>query len=608
MLMRSFRKDAFFPLSGRIITKEFIGFDCETITSEKNKFRCCSFWFSDTLCKTFFDKRDAINFIFNQKHLFQNKFIVATNLQFDLISLFFGEPEYEKLKIIWSNSQLLTARLVFPDSKHKGHITFVDTTNFLFASVETLGKIINIEKMKIDKKLFAKKVLTYDEKELMIKYNQNDAMISAKYMYHLQNTINKLGGNIKITASSTALDLYRRRFMNLFLLKEEIVLKDKSITDFIFKSYYGGRCEVFKKGTFDNVNYYDVNSLYPTMMLNKFPIPQCVKYGNNTVNCIKNYHGVSECIINIPENINIPMIPHRYKHKTVFPVGRIKGVWTHEILRYAISCGCNVEEIFKQIIYTVEDSIFKEYVETLYNLRKEYKKNKNPEEKTVKMLLNSLYGKFGEKPHNIYEVVSKENMNEKLLLKKMKNGFKIEPSADNKFFIMTKKGKRYSKNSFPILASYVTSYAQVHMHKFLSRYNPIYTDTDSILTQETIPNFFISDTELGKFKLEKMGNLEVEGSKCYAFNGFPVIKGLKIKKKDENNEPIPKEQQYKIFKEYINGEIIPQECFIKLKSSLRKKDIMPNQIINTTKQKHKEIYPKRIYEKIESKPILLNEV
>ena len=56
--------------------------------------------------------------------------------------------------------------------------------------------------------------------------------------------------------------------------------------------------------------------------------------------------------IHITENINIPMIPFRYKGKTVFPVGNLRGVWTHEILKYAIECGCEIKEIFKQYIYT----------------------------------------------------------------------------------------------------------------------------------------------------------------------------------------------------------------------------------------------------------------
>jgi hypothetical protein len=539
-----------------------------------------------------------LDFLWKYKRAFQGKYIVATNLQFDLVALFFGTYRWNDLKLLWNKNRIITAQIQFKDSNKHGRIEFIDTINFNPCSVASLGKIVNIPKMEIDKEVLTKKNVTKEQLEYIKEYNINDSLISMSYMYHLQDTLNNLGGNIKLTIPSCSLDLFRRKFMTTIFIKERVVLDDNTIEEFILKGYYGGRCESFAIGEFNNVNYYDVNSLYPTMMLKQYPIPQSIKVGHNTELEILTYLGMSECIVECPLNMSIPILPMRTDEDKIFyPTGTLKGTWTHALLSYAIEKGYKIKEIIKQYIYTEQLPLFRDYITTLYDIRKQYKELKNPEEVTIKLLMNSLYGKFGQKPSDIYEVID-GNANVSEVNKRLKNGYEMEKSSDDNFFICTKKGTKYPKNSFPILSAYVTSYGQIHLHKLLSEYKPLYCDTDSIMTQEKIPEDLISSSELGLLKLEKLGTVELYAPKNYAFNGKPTLKGLHF------DNSLSDVEKYKIFKNYNSGLKVQQTNFMKLKSSLKSvKGYTPNQIINIYKSRKITTSDKRIYNENYSIPI-----
>jgi hypothetical protein len=544
-----------------------------------------------------------IDFLYRNKRLFQGKYIVATNLQFDLTALFFGTKYWDDLKICWSNSNIISATIKFQDSNKHGYITFIDTLNFNKVSVAELGKIVGIPKLEIDKNLFDKEHLNEEEMKLMIDYNINDSKISMEYMYHYQKTHNWLGGNVKNTCPASALDLFRRRFQKETLIKEEKVLNDKEVTEFIHKSYYGGRTENYNIGIYENTYYYDVNSLYPFTMLGDFPLPNSVEKGNNTIEEIHDYMGVSEVDIITPD-INLPFLPYRGKEKTIYPIGRMRGIWTHALLSEAITkYNYKVVKIYKQIIYKECFEVFKEYVDTLYPIRKKLKAEGNPEEQTVKLNMNSLYGKFAQRPTPLYESITYKGMTQDLLFKKLKQHYKITLNNDKTFYILTKESKKYPKNSFPILSSYVTSYAMIYVYKFLAKYKPIYTDTDSFIINCELPPELVG-LELGQVKLEKSGTINVQAPKCYAFNKKPTVKGIKI------DRSLSIDNQYEMFLKFIDGEDIQQRTFTKLKSGIRGvKGRAPNEIVNFIKKKNiYAIESKRIFLKDgNSKPVIIND-
>ena len=333
--------------------------------------------------------------------------------------------------------------------------------------------------------------------------------------------------------------------------------------------------------------------------------------------------GITECSVYCPLDMNIPILPHRNDNgKIIYPTGVLTGVWTHELLSYAISEGYVIMNITKQYVYTEKYPLFREYVTTLYKLRQEYKANKNPEQETVKLLMNSLYGKFGQKPTDIYDIIDSDITTD-AMNKKLNNGFDIQITGDEKFYICTKKSNKYPKNSFPILSAYVTSYGQITLHKLLKVYKPLYCDTDSIMTMEKLPDDIISNVDLGKLKLEKLGVAELYAPKCYAFNNEPTLKGVNLNSFDVKRYSNPTEYndnlstikdfgilqyetKYNVFKKYIAGELIEQQNFMKLKSSMKsKKGYLPNEIIKLYKSRRTTVSDKSIYTEKYSIPIEL---
>lgn len=59
-------------------------------------------------------------------------------------------------------------------------------------------------------------------------------------------------------------------------------------------------------------------------------------------------------------------------------------------------------------------------------------------------------------------------------------------------------------NSAVQISAAITAYARIKMYPFISRDDCYYTDTDSIVVKNPLPEEDISPTELGKFKLEKL--------------------------------------------------------------------------------------------------------
>ena len=137
--------------------------------------------------------------------------------------------------------------------------------------------------------------------------------------------------------------------------------------------------------------------LYPSVMLNEFPLSSSVKsVPFPLLKFINMYEGVTECEVMTPKNMNIPLLPLRIDGKLKFPIGNFKGVWNNVELRKALSIGYKIRPI-KQIIYTETFKPFDTFVNAFYNKRLEFKKENNAMELVMKLILNSLYGKFAQK-------------------------------------------------------------------------------------------------------------------------------------------------------------------------------------------------------------------
>lgn len=515
------------PLTTNIKVKCIYGFDIETY-GDYNKFLMGSIIGDNGIKAIFWNKEKMIEYILNNaENKLRHGYIMATNLQFDILSLFNESSQFKNIEPLIRNSKMLCCKLGI-DKDNKKKLIFSDTLNFASFSVEKWGKILNIPKLE-KPKCFGKKPKNEDEIKELERYNLNDSFITYKAGKFLQQGFNTLGAEMKITIASTSLDLFRRKFQkDIFYQPQEKYLK------FLFNGYYGGRCEVIKRGLIKNLKYYDFNSLYPSVMINEYPMPNNFKYSNFIkLNTIMEYEGVVKIKIKAPD-LYIPYLPLRTEKpniKLLFPKGIFTGYYSFFEIRKAIELGYKIIKFYDGIIYFKKFMPFKEYIEQLYKERLKNQINNSSMELINKLFMNSLYGKFAQK------IEYKE-----IIVHESKVDIKMINASDNvfrsgNFFIFKKRYDKIPAFVNPIFSIYTTAYARDKLYNILIK-NPnsvYYYDTDSIISNKD----FETSHNLGDLKLEyniKEGILVKP--KMYIINETARCKGIGFLNKKEFNELI----------------------------------------------------------------------
>lgn len=147
----------------------------------------------------------------------------------------------------------------------------------------------------------------------------------------------------------------------------------------------------------DLVYCYDINSLYPAVMnLYEYPIgtPKFVQGHVDLMDPAT--FGFLRVKVTSPKDLQLPLLQTKIDGRTVAPLGTWTGWYFTEELKLALTLGYKIE-VLEAVLFE-RGLIFKKYVETLYDLRKTYS-SEDPRNMICKLLLNSLYGKFGMDPH-----------------------------------------------------------------------------------------------------------------------------------------------------------------------------------------------------------------
>lgn len=256
--------------------------------------------------------------------------------------------------------------------------------------------------------------------------------------------------------------------------------------------------------------YYDVNSLYPFVMKdNPMPIGKPKWFGNLCNWELDNLFGFVEAYVVCPEGIKRPLLPYRCNERGVliFPTGKFFGVYYTEELKLAKSIGYKIEPL-RGYLYEKGYGLFDNFVNTLFSARQLAKQQGRDGMSFVyKILMNSLYGRFGINPRStVTEICSKGRMDELI----QTSGFISGDKLSNNKFLCSYWSDQFSEldsDWIPRLgavqiAAAVTAYARMHMYPFISREDSYYTDTDSVVLKKPLPPENICSETLGKFKLE----------------------------------------------------------------------------------------------------------
>jgi hypothetical protein len=386
----------------------------------------------------------------------------------------------------------------------KKHIEFRDSLKILPHNLKKLTYSFNVE----HKKLSLDYELGIDDKNFD-EYFKNDLL-------GLYEVLMQCDLTDKLTIASNCMNIYTNKFYKNKYGK--MTRNNNSIDKFFRGSYYGGRVELVKRYGL-NLNYYDINSLYPFVM-REFEYPLPIK--NNYEYADKLYKdklGIYYAKIKTP-NINIPLLPYRLDKKLIFPIGTFEGIYTSKELIKAQALGYNIK-IINGYTFKETDFIFKDYVEYYYNVKKN---SEGAKREIAKLMLNSLYGKFGQKRlFNDIELINIKDFKKDIMYSNVVNDYILKSKESY---------NKYAQFLHSEIASLITSNARLYLYSFIEKCgfdNIYYYDTDSIITNKSLN----TSNELGDMKQEnEIKEFIGLGAKLYAYTnnkGEQVIhsKGFK---------------------------------------------------------------------------------
>ncbi len=254
--------------------------------------------------------------------------------------------------------------------------------------------------------------------------------------------------------------------------------------------YSGGRTEVFKRYG-EQLYYYDVNSLYPSVMLSEiYPYgPVC-----GTFDFIPDRCGYYYVRVKTPEYMHIPFLPKKEKNKLLFPLGEWEGWYYSPEIFKAMSLGYEFE-LIKGWYWEEYARPFEDYIKYFYHIKETHEGAKRF---IAKLMLNALYGKFAQKTERIKKYDLRDMDGDEVVEKQ------IIPYPQNMEFGYAPVSCGYSKFIRPQISGFITSYGRCLLYEYMEKVgtnNVYYCDTDSIVTDVQLDDKYIG-TDIGQMKLE----------------------------------------------------------------------------------------------------------
>lgn len=387
-----------------------------------------------------------------------------------LIHTLVKDPRYSA-KALFSGSSAVILKI----TRGRFSWSFIDSLFTLKGSLRKIGEKLG----------FPKGDCAFDAPlSELIPYNRRDCEILYRAITTFQEQVVDLGSELKPTLASTALRLIRRQYWG------EKVFTSKAINERLRPAYLGGRTEVFIRGRVPKGAIFDINSSYPHAMRN--PLPGSKSHSSRTIPDDDAPY-IADVTVTVPIDTHIPTLPMILGDKLIFPVGTRRQLVCRPELELAISEGARIERVHMVDVFTPDHSL-STFSEDLYRRRTQ---SEGYEADTYKRLLNSAYGKFAERSLKTSVLISPTAKQLEGL--KSRRYDKGEVAMITPGVFLVEEESEVTHAHIPLTA-YITSLARAHLSRLLIQDgDPIYCDTDSIMTTATLPT---SDA-LGGLKLEK---------------------------------------------------------------------------------------------------------
>jgi hypothetical protein len=237
------------------------------------------------------------------------------------------------------------------------------------------------------------------------------------------------------------------------------------VQDLAYRSYFGGRFEMTKRGFIGKAFLYDINSAYP------FAITQIPDLTRGKWTRRKSIHpyakiGFFVILADIPDDTYIPPFPFRVNNEIIFPTGKFITYCT--LVELQVCKNLNWYKILNSWQFVPENHAcpYREFIQRMYQKRLRLKQNGDAMQLPLKVILNSIYGKTGQKVNRII-------------------------------------GNLFN----PVIFSFITGFARAQLYRFVVDNNIekeiVAFATDSICVRK---NLGIDSTKLGEFHLDKSAN------------------------------------------------------------------------------------------------------
>lgn len=262
---------------------------------------------------------------------------------------------------------------------------------------------------------------------------------------------------------------------------------DRKVLDYAMSSYNGGKFEVTQKGP-GYLYEYDIASAYPSSIRNLVDLDNARVVWSKTYRKYAEYAFIN-CTMAIPAELPSPVAVKR-GYLNTYPCGTFTKTITKSEYEYLTSYGADIT-IHNACWIHIDKKhyLYKDEIERLYALKAEIKGTDNKlAYHTIKILMNSLYGKFVQ---------------------------------------LIEQGERWRAGSSwnPVFASYITAETRVNISDLQRQFPSVLAvHTDSIISSSPLP--FEYTTELGALSYELEGNGLVAGCGVYQIGEKTALRGV----------------------------------------------------------------------------------
>lgn len=403
------------------------------------------------------------------------------------------EVKYYPYTLKWVKGRMF----ILKHLTRKKTVVFTDISNFFSLGLnKNAEKYLNEIKVDdIDGNLLNTSLDYWNERiDDIIKYCVQDCKLTAKLGWKLIESIERSELPLpKCLVSSASLS---KQYFRLNCYIPEISHVPELILQIAYDTYFGGRFEMFKRGFFNELYLYDINSQYPSF-IRDLPNMRDGVWEKTLIVPKKPCLAYFKVRVNIPRDYKIPTIPIYHKGVNKFPVGIIEKWLTWydiDLIREYIV------KVYNGYVFQKASKSYNPFtnqIDELFLKKQQFKGKLELEYNITKLTMNALYGCF---------IETHKNQD-------------IEGNIDKQAGIMF--------NS--VYASQITAFGRWSVIKEIPRShykNVIAIHTDSLISNIPLDKYLTLDLKLGNWSKESEGKGIIINTGMYQIGHIVKTRGI----------------------------------------------------------------------------------